>query len=1315
VRPLHWRVLRRLKHGVLLLLLAFTGCMVAGRLLMPMLATRKADIEALLSTSTGVKVTLGALQGDWFRFGPVIELADLRLQSAGRDLQQVRQAQAALDVYETLRQQRPVVERISLAGLELVLVETAPGVWTLAGFDPAGSASLDPLLDFLLETQEITLRDGRVRLRRFTGNEVVLDAAIINVQNRGGQHEAQVQLRIGAQAEPARLVAKLDGDPRQDFSARLWLDTSDLDLLALAPDVLPVTWQWQALAGRVQLWADLDQQGLQTAALVVSDLQASAQGADARVLALDHAAAELSLTASTGEDGDRRWDLRAQNLDFDWAGTPWQLPLLTVSNAGPTPAEWHVALAELDLALAQELLLGAVALPVEARSALATVAPRGRLRNLHVDTALDGSYPRGFRLQAGLADVAVQAWQQAPAASGLQGYVEADAEGGFAEILSTDLTLHLPRLFEQPWHYDHVSSRVDWRATPDHVQVQTALVELASAQIAGRLRFAVDNRRSPEGLWRNEFSLEIGVDRLDLALAPSYLPGLPRLAAANQWLREALQGGELFDSGFVVHTVGGRAEPALAVAEVLSWYRIRDGVLQFLPEWPAITGLVAGVVERGNNIDVLAVAGELAGLPLQTARAEIRPRAGVPALNAPLHLALRARADVPTGDGLDFLRNTPVRATLGDFFADWQADGQLRLDVGVGVDLAARDKPPVIDVRSRTAGSTLVLPSLSLRFTDIVGDVRYASRSGLSADALQAQLFGFPLSAGIETRASATAQQSIVIAGRGQGSVAGLRSWAELPLFLRTLSDDMRGPFDYDATLTVQPAVSGEGKTTSLRLASDLVGLTSTLPLPLAKAADEARPIDLELQFGDGSQTMHLRYHDWLNGTLLLDPAGIQRGQISVGPRNRTFTVREVDSSAPGLLVNGELPSFDVTEWEAFIDRLEQVGGEGRRAEEIIRLVDVKVGELVVPGQTLQQANVVVTHPEDRWLIDLRNDFMAGVITRHDDRSQPWQIALDYLRFPPRPTVTEENRDDEEVDPLQDVDPRELPAFDFATKELSFGQQNLGALSFEFRPTPRGASIGNLQVTSADSRITDQTGTYGASAEWRYQAGRHESSFEGLFAAGDLAKVLPVWGHDANIVSRTASFDSRLRWSGSPLHFSLKRSSGQVNLAIQDGRFVDIASGSTRLLGALNFDALVRRLQLDFSDIFSRGYSFDSITGLLDFTEGVVNTTSPLQIDGPASDLAIEGEINLQNETISADMQVQIPLGQNLSMVAGLLGAWPIAVSTYLASKIFQEQVEDFTTVIYRLEGPWAAPTAGFEPPEDYDPAAPPPAAAPKP
>ena len=152
---------------------------------------------------------------------------------------------------------------------------------------------------------------------------------------------------------------------------------------------------------------------------------------------------------------------------------------------------------------------------------------------------------------------------------------------------------------------------------------------------------------------------------------------------------------------------------------------------------------------------------------------------------------------------------------------------------------------------------------------------------------------------------------------------------------------------------------------------------------------------------------------------------------------------------------------------------------------------------------------------------------------------------------------------------------------------------------------------------------------------------------------------------------------------------------------ITDGRFVDIEAGSTKLFGALNFDSLIRRLQLDFSDLFQSGFAFDRIDGNMNFNQGVVTTDEQISIVGPSSNITINGEINLPLQTIAADMEVQIPLGQNISMLAGMLGAWPIALSTYIASKIFQSQLEDFTTIIYRLDGPWDAPEAGFEPPPE--------------
>src|SRR5690606_343844 len=113
------------------------------------------------------------------------------------------------------------------------------------------------------------------------------------------------------------------------------------------------------------------------------------------------------------------------------------------------------------------------------------------------------------------------------------------------------------------------------------------------------------------------------------------------------------------------------------------------------------------------------------------------------------------------------------------------------------------------------------------------------------------------------------------------------------------------------------------------------------------------------------------------------------------------------------------------------------------------------------------------------------------------------------------------------------------------------------------------------------------------------------------------------------------------------------------------------------------------------------GFAFDRISGNLNFNEGVVTTNGGVIIVGPSSRISINGEIDLAAETIAADMQVRIPLGQNISMLAGLLGACPIAVSTYLASKNYLEQVEDFATVLYRLEGRWDKPNAGFQGPPD--------------
>ncbi len=1298
MKPLPLRVLRRFKHIGLLLLFALTAYVTLGRLLMPLVATRKDVIEMQLAAAIGAPVTLGDIKGAWFRFGPSLVIHDLRIGDAANPAQQhtIDRVELVVDVPASLLARQYVVSRISVAKVSVILQEQQDGRWTLSGV-PSQSGSNDPLIDFLLNTKVFTLNEGRVVLQRIGGEQITLGSVILNIENRFSNHDMQLQLRLNEQRAPARMVVQLRGDPRRSFAASAWLDTEQVDLLPLLQAQLPASWQWQQLQGQGRFWVDIDSNGIQNFSAELLDVNAKAVHSDkVHQLDLQHAGLKMSARPVYGDPAVAAdWNVRVQDVGFDSHNQSWSLGKLQLLTTHDPAPRWHVQTTELNLAMVSQLLTSSLPMPAAAQSALETLSARGMLRNAAVETAIDGSYPQVFRLRGNLDNVAVNAWQHAPAGRGINGYVEATAAEGFVEVDSRDFTLHLPLLFERPWHYDKVNARVSWQAAPDEVKVRSNFIDVENADLNGRVSFDVHNQRDSKGIWSNEFSLQIGMNRMNVALAPDYLPTLASVHETMGWLRDALKGGELGESAFVLHTVTGENAPENDTF-VGSWYRVHDGQLAFLPSWPELSKVNGTVVQSNNNIDVIADSGSIAGIAVDRAQASIRP------VKDTQVLAVTVTANTTTALGIDFLRNSPVHQTIGAFMDKWAASGNIALNVGIGVDLHDHNKPPLVSVNTLTHNSELDMADFDLQLKKIDGEISYSSKQGLQAAKLSASLFDSPLKAVITTRSPGTEQQAITIEGTSKATAAALQKWSGQPVFVRELFNYMQGEIAYKTTVKIEPVPHGTEKETSVLIESNLVGLSSSLPEPLNKTKEQSSPLMLELSFTGANQTMDFRYRDLLTGSLLLDSAGIQRGQISVGERNRNFNVRQADNNTPGVLISGDLDTLDVSAWENVAKVMNQAGGKDRQVADYLRLVDVNIGELKLPGQNFSKVNVVVRHPEHSWNISARNDLLSGTLELADDTSKPWQIALNYLRLPPRPVVDKKIKNPpEEADPLKDLDPTKLPAFDFKTDELSVGSDNLGAFALQFRPNALGASITNFRMKSPESAITDSTRTIGATIDWQYMDGKHHSSFTGLFSAGDLAKVLPAWGHDVVVVSKDASFDGNMEWPGSPLHFSLKRASGFMRINVNDGRYVDKGAGIARSFGVFNFDALVRRFKLDFSDIFSKGFAFDRIDGALNFNDGVVTTATPLIITSPSSNLNIQGEINLRDETIATDMQVQIPLAQNVSMAAALVAAWPLALGTYLGSKLFSKQFEDFTTIIYHQRGPWEQPTTGFEAPDE--------------
>jgi uncharacterized protein (TIGR02099 family) len=1280
--------------GLTVLVLA-TIYLSAGRLLLPRVAGESARIEMELSQLLKVPVRIEGLRGRWQDFTPWLEVAALTLQTPEGAEHRIENLSFAIDVWPSLHQRRLEIASLAIGSVDLVVEQTPDGQWTLAGLPPGQGSHTEQIIDFLLSTPHMSLAESRLTVRPREGQPLTLHSVFAEIENSGRQHRAELQFLLDEQPEPSRLSVELSGMRDTGMSGRGWATLPDLDLKKL---LLPWLSTWQLDAARLssELWFDFDAMGAVSFTGRVRDAELAAQETE-RKLRIPLSAGNVDVLGTREATG--QWDLQLAKLGFDWDQKHWDVPALRLSRPDAEAPTILMEAASVELGMLSALTLDAAPLPGPGAEALRTLAPEGVLRNLHVETRSDGSYPGFFQLRANLENGAVQAWANAPSGSNLFAYVEASALSGVAEVNSDDVTLQLPRLFADAWHYNHVNGRVAWQVADGEVRVQSNLLDVHSDDLDGRVGFAVLDRNVEDGSREHSFKLMVGVDRMAVVPGKIYLPmfpNQPRLSGTMDWLRTALQGGELDHSGFMLRIQRRNREDVST--SVQSWYQAHEGKLQFLSDWAPVDHTTAGVTVRDDAVDVVGRSASIDGVPLGTVVARSRPGA-----EGGSWLAIDGTADTDTANGLRFLLNSPLHQVIGPAFDTWQPTGQLNIALNLGIPLGDNPRERIIDVDVRSKDSTLTIPEFSLDFIDVNGLVQYSEQQGLSAKGLQAQLFDQPVSADISSTRKPEGGQLTQVSGGGHASVDVLRNWAGMPEFVRRLLAYAEGELDYDLALEFPGAAAGGPR---LKLDSNLVGVSTTLPAPFAKTAEERHDLAIDYLFGgapDSSDSnridlLNLRFDDTVSGELVLDSRGLNRGQVYVGELNRDFTMRQADDNAAGLLVSGTVPTFDFDAWNAVAQTLTQEGGQGRTFKESLRLVDVNVGDLNVFGQAFDNINVQVQPAADGWQIQGRNALLGGQLLLTD--TGPWQVNLEYLRFPPRPERTpEEARAAEDEDLLEAVDPTKLPAFDFNTAEISIGPSNLGKLAFIFRPYADGARIREFRLESPQSQIIGSMEGTGASIDWNYSAGMHQSHFIGLVTATNLAEVLPAWGHDAFLDSKSARFEGALSWPASPLGFQLKRSSGDIALNIANGRFVEISSGSSRLLGAFNFDAVVRRLQLDFSDLFGRGFAYDSITAKLQFTNGVIATHNTLMIDGPSSRLRIDGEISLPDETIAADMLVRIPLGQNISMIAGLLGAWPIAVSSYLASKIFAEQVGEFTTLVYRLDGPWNNVQAGFDAP----------------
>lgn len=1232
--------------AALVIVLAALG-MVAGRILFPLLAAYPASVERMIQERTGHRLGIGRMNFAWSAHGPEMRFHDVRLWVPGRSTPLVRVEELALgvDLFATLRQRQVVTSRIRLEGTALSLVRTADGHLELEGMPGTRS----DFLALLLAQPRIQARRVRVRFRDERALPAGLGFEILRLDLRHAGDRRQLWFEARPEGGLGRRVKggfDLTGWSRGPGGLEgVWyLAGESLALEALERRIDPAAPWILAGMGDLALWGRLAQgRSRQVLGRIAVHLPSVQPRGD-----------PLPVFVAGAVETRFRWRRDGQGMQLDLAPLriqqasqpPWETSVAV--RLVPQAGGWRLRLAleRFDTRLLAGLTrLVAGRLPVSLRP---LAAARGRVEGLQAAFRVDADHRlQDVRLETGFRIARLPAAEWLPGIERLAGRLRYGAGRGEVVLDGTQVVVEMPRLLPARLSFERLAGRLRWQRSERggwEARLEDLVLENRDLGVTGTCRLrSRPGHRLP---WAN---IDLRIHHARVAAVPAYLPARVMPPRAVDWLKRALVGGHVtsgyariqgpldalpFDRG------GGRLD-------ILA--RVEGGILDYHPRWQRIEDIRADVRFLDQGMQIRSSRARIHDVRLSDVEVEIRDLRRTP-------LTARGQARGPFETLLRYVRESPL-AHRGYPIARLHGGGSATLDLALTVPLRpqhgdrvrVRGTLQLSHDRLDVAGTPVRLEGLSgrLAFTD----------AGVSARDLQAHLWQAPVRLAIATRLDG-AQTRV----EADGPIPVL---AHLPDPGGFLGSRLHGV----APWHVQLDIARGGGDLALALASNLEGIGVDLPPPLGKPAAARRPFRLNTRL-DAAGRMGPVYLVYGTHSAALEfdtahPPALRRAALLFGGPAARLPDR------PGLTLGGRLERLSLDAWL----RLWHEAGGGARLSVPVYL-DLSIGRLQFLHLPWNQVHLRLDPPAPQWRLAVACDRLDGEARFDWPPTQGLRITLTRFDLP---SLAGPAR------PSRRLDPQVLPPLSVHVKRLSYAGIPWGRLDLVTRPLPGQGLRVDTAVLENDWLHARGTGS------WTREQGREYSRFRIQVHDTDLGHLLERAGYGQPLDGGRTHAELTANWEGPPWAFDLAQIEGTLSVNILDGRLLRFRPGAGRLLGLLNLQAIPRRLALDFSDLFKKGFVFDRLQGRFTFVGGDAYTTD-LTIEAPAARIEIAGRTGLAARDYDEVVTVTPHLRGSLPIAGALAGGPAVGAALLLADRLLGERLDRIGRVQYTVTGPWDAP-----------------------
>jgi uncharacterized protein YhdP len=281
------------------------------------------------------------------------------------------------------------------------------------------------------------------------------------------------------------------------------------------------------------------------------------------------------------------------------------------------------------------------------------------------------------------------------------------------------------------------------------------------------------------------------------------------------------------------------------------------------------------------------------------------------------------------------------------------------------------------------------------------------------------------------------------------------------------------------------------------------------------------------------------------------------------------------------------------------------------------------------------------------------------------------------------------------AEPESELAPTALPLFSITSDKTLWRSVDLGRLALETERIPGGLGFKNLALTGTGLKLAlsdgDWTSSPGAGLHAQGQPGmtasgrRSKTHVEGRLELARTGELLERLGITKDLTETSAVIDFSVNWDAALYDFSLADLKGRVDVNLKNGRILSIEPGFGRVLGILALAQWVKRAQLDFSDIYQEGLTFNSIKGHFDLLNGTASTHD-LVVDAVPAKIVINGDTDLVGQTVDHIINVTPKSADAVPIAGTIMGKLAALVGRSLTGK---DQEGFFFGSQYLVKGAW--------------------------